>query len=95
VCFTVGRQTGEARDHAGAPCHVDSDSVIRYGRAQLLKDLVERAAVLNSFSRRYRPEPPHIPGERVAECMAVEITIAEMTGRQERDRRRSCWRSIF
>jgi hypothetical protein len=31
----------------------------------------------------------------VEKCMAVEITIAEMTGRQERDRRRTYWRFLF
>jgi uncharacterized protein len=95
VCFTVGRQTGAVRDHAGAPCHVDSDSVICYGRARLLDDLAERAAALNAFNRRFRPEAPDIPRERVEQCMAVEITITEMTGRQERDRHRTYWRSAF
>jgi nitroimidazol reductase NimA-like FMN-containing flavoprotein (pyridoxamine 5'-phosphate oxidase superfamily) len=93
VCFTVGRQTGEVRDHAGAPCHVDSDSVVCYGRARLIGDPGERAAALNAFNRRFRPEAPDIPRERVEQCMAVEITITEMTGRQERDRRRTYWRS--
>ena len=95
VCFTVGRQTGEVRDHAGSPCHVDSDSVICYGRAKMLDDPTERATALNTFNRRYRPEAPDIPQERVEQCMAVEITITEMTGRQERDRQRTYWRSSF
>ena len=95
VCFTVGRQTGEVRDHAGDLCHVDSDSVICYGRARLIDDLAERAAALNAFNRRYRPEATDLPRERVEQCMAVEITITEMTGRQERDRHRTYWRSTF
>ena len=95
VCFTVARQTGVVRDHTGAPCHVDSDSVICYGRARLLDDLTERAAALNTFNRRYRPEAPDLPRERVEQCMAVEITIAELTGRQERDRHRTYWRATF
>lgn len=95
VCFTVGRQKGEMRDHTGAPCHVDSDSVICYGQARLLDDLTERAAALNAFNRHYRPEAPDLPQERVAQCMAVEITIAEMTGRRERDRHRTYWRAAF
>lgn len=95
VCFTVGRQTGEVRDHAGSPCHVDSDSVICYGRARLLDDLTERATALNAFNRRYRPEAADLPAERVEQCMAVEITITEMTGRRERDRQRTYWRSTF
>ena len=96
VCFTVGRQTGEVRDHAGdPPCHVDSDSVICYGRARLLDELAEREAALNMFNRRYRPGAPDLPQERVEQCMAVEITVAEMTGRQERERHRTYWRSTF
>jgi hypothetical protein len=95
VCFTVGRQIGEVRDHTGAPCHVDRDSVVCYGRARLLDDLTERAGALNAFNRHYRPEAPDIPRERVEQCMAVEITIAEMTGRRERDRHRTYWRAAF
>jgi uncharacterized protein len=96
VCFTVGRQTGEVRDHAGGPpCHLDSDSVVCYGRARLLEDVAERAAALNAFNRRYRPDAPDIAAERVEQCMAVEVTITEMTGRQERDRKRTYWRATF
>lgn len=95
VCFTVGRQTGTVRDHTGAPCHLDSDSVVCYGRARLLTDLSERAAALNAFNRRYRPAAADLPGERVAECMAVEIAVTVMTGRRERDRQRTYWRAIF
>ena len=95
VCFTVGRQTGEVRDHGGSPCHVDSDSVICYGRARLLDDLAERAAALNAFNRRYRPEAPDVLPERVAQCMAVEITVTEMTGRRERGRQRTFWRAVL
>jgi uncharacterized protein len=96
VCFTVARQTGLVRDHAGGPpCHVDSDSVICSGRARLLDDPGERAAALNTFNRRYRPDVPDLPPERVAQCMAVEITITEMTGRRERGRQRTYWRTTF
>jgi len=96
VCFTVGRQTGEVRDHAGGPpCHLDSDSVVCYGRARLLEDVAERAAALNAFNRRYRPDAPDIAAERIAQCMAVEVTITEMTGRRERDRQRTYWRATF
>jgi uncharacterized protein len=96
VCFTVGRQTGEVREHAGGnPCHVDSDSVICYGRARLLEDLDERAAALNAFNRRFRPQAPDLAPSRVKDCLAVEITVSEMTGRQERARQRTYWRSLF
>ncbi len=95
VCFTVGRQTGTVMDHTGAPCHLDSDSVICYGRARLLPAVTERAAALNAFNRRYRPAAADLPGERVTQCMAVEITLTEMTGRRERDRQRTYWRTTF
>jgi uncharacterized protein len=96
VCFTVGRQTGEVREHAGGnPCHVDSDSVVCYGRARLLEDLEERAAALNAFNRRFRPQAPDLAPSRVKDCLAVEITVSEMTGRQERARQRTYWRSLF
>lgn len=96
VCFTVGRQLAEVREHAGGnPCHVDSDSVVCYGRARMIEDLDERSRVLNAFNRRFRPDAPDVPMERVKNCGVVEIAISEMTGRRERERKRTCWRYAF
>ena len=96
VCFAVGRQPGAVREHAGGnPCHVDSDSVICYGEARVIEDLDERQAALNSFNRRYSPAAADISLERVMNCCAVEIKVLEMTGRQERERKRTCWRHQF
>jgi hypothetical protein len=96
VCFTVGRQPGWVREHAvGNPCHVDSDSVICYGKAKVLEELDERKMALNTFNRRFRPEATEVALERVMNCSVVEITISEMTGRQERERKRTCWRYTF
>ena len=84
------------RDHAGGnPCHVDSDSVICYGRARILEDLDERKAALNAFNRRFKSDAEDISDERAVKCCAVEIRITEMTGRQERERKRTCWRYTF
>ncbi len=96
VCFTVGRQLAEVREHAGGnPCHVDSDSVVCYGKARMIEDLDERSKALNAFNRRFRPDAPDVPMERVKNCVVVEITISEMTGRRERERKRTCWRHVF
>lgn len=96
VCFSVGRQTGEVRDHAGGnPCHVDSDSVICYGRARVIEDIEERKTALNAFNRRFKPGAEDIAPERVEGCCAVEIDVCEMTGRRERARKRTCWRFTF
>jgi nitroimidazol reductase NimA-like FMN-containing flavoprotein (pyridoxamine 5'-phosphate oxidase superfamily) len=96
VCFTVARQVGDVNDHGdGVPCHIDSDSVICYGRARLIEDLTEREVVLNAFHRSFRPEVADLSPQRVQQCMGVEITIAEMTGRRERDRKRTYWRFRF
>lgn len=96
VCFAVARQPGRVREHAGGnPCHVDSDSVICYGTARVLGDLREREEALNAFNRRFRSQAPGIAPEGVANCGAVEIIITEMTGRQERERTRTCWRHAF
>ena len=96
VCFSVARQLAEVREHAGGnPCHVDSDSVICYGKARVIEDLEERSAALNAFNRRYRPQAPNVPGERVKNCGVVEIRVSEMTGRRERERKRTCWRYVF
>ena len=96
VCFVVARQAGGVREHPGGnPCHVDSDSVICYGKARVLDDLDEREIALNAFNRRFRPDAADIAQERVKNCCVIEITISEMTGRQERERKRTCWRYSF
>ena len=96
VCFTVGRQSGEVRRHAeGDPCHIDSESVICYGRARIIEDLGERKAVLDAFNRCFRPDAEGISPESIAKCGAVEIEIREMTGRRERERERTYWRYRF
>jgi len=96
VCFTVGQQAGPVREHAGGTlCHVDSDSVICYGTARIIEDLEERKIALNAFNRRFRPEASDVPMERVQNCGVVEIKILEMTGRSERNRKRTYRRYTF
>lgn len=96
VCFTVGRQSGQVRRHPeGDPCDVDSDSVICYGRAHTIEDLEERKAALDAFNRCFRPDAEGISLEATANCCAVEMKIAEMTGRQEREGKRTYWRYRF
>ena len=96
VCFTVGRQSGDIRRHAeGDPCHADSDSVICYGTARVIEDLAERMTALNAFRRCFDPDGEEISLESAEECAAVEITVSEMTGRRERDRKRTYWRYAF
>ena len=96
VCFSVGRQRAEVREHGGEdPCHVDSDSVLCYGTARVIEDVGGRQAALNAFNHRFRPEAPDVPVERVINCCMVEIAICEMTGRRERERKRTCWRYTF
>jgi nitroimidazol reductase NimA-like FMN-containing flavoprotein (pyridoxamine 5'-phosphate oxidase superfamily) len=93
VCFTVARQTGTPSEHpAGKPCEVDSDSVICCGTARIVEDLAERALILNTFNRAFRPDAEDLSMERVRRCGAVEITVTEMTGRRERDGKRTFWR---
>jgi nitroimidazol reductase NimA-like FMN-containing flavoprotein (pyridoxamine 5'-phosphate oxidase superfamily) len=72
-----------------------SDSVICYGKARILEDLDERKVALNAFNRRFKPGAEDISMERVVNCCVVEIRITEMTGRQERERKRTCWRYTF
>ena len=96
VCFAVGRQTGEVRRHAeGDPCHPDSDSVICYGRARIVEDLEERKRLLDDFNRSYRPDADGISLNAASKCGAVEIRISEMTGRREREEKRTYWRHCF
>ena len=98
VCFSVGRQSGEIRRHAGGnPCHVDSASVICYGTARVIEDLHERQAALNAFNRCFRPDAKEISLEEMENCAVVEIKISEMTGRQEsqEERQRTYWHYSF
>ena len=96
VCFAVGRQSRDIQQHAeGNPCHVDSDSVICYGRARIVEDLEERKGALDTFNRCFRSDAEEITLERAEKCCVVEIKIVEMTGRRERERKRTCWRYRF
>jgi nitroimidazol reductase NimA-like FMN-containing flavoprotein (pyridoxamine 5'-phosphate oxidase superfamily) len=96
VCFTVGQQSGAVRRHPqGALCHIDEDSVICYGIARIVEDENERHALLNTFNQCLQPGADAITRETAAKCGAVEITITEMTGRRERDRKRTYWRYVF
>ena len=96
VCFAVGRQSGEVRRHPeGNPCHMDSDSVICYGRARIVEDLEERKGALDTFNRCFRSDAEEITLERAEKCCVVEIKIVEMTGRREREQKRTCWRYRF
>jgi nitroimidazol reductase NimA-like FMN-containing flavoprotein (pyridoxamine 5'-phosphate oxidase superfamily) len=96
VCFTVARQTGRVREHAGQdPCHVDSDSVICTGRARIVETAKERKVLLDVFNRRYTPDAEPISQKRAETCGAVEIAIEEMTGRRERERGVTYWRHRF
>ncbi len=96
VCFTVARQLAGVREHAGGdPCHIDSDSVICYGRARIIEAIDERSRALNAFNRRFRPNAPDVPEERIRNCNVAEITISEMTGRRERERKRVYWHYSF
>jgi nitroimidazol reductase NimA-like FMN-containing flavoprotein (pyridoxamine 5'-phosphate oxidase superfamily) len=96
VCFTVARQTGRVRAHAGQdPCHVDSDSVICFGRGRVVEFVEERKALLDVFNRRFNPGAEPISQQRAENCGAVEITIVEMTGRREREHGVTYWRHRF
>ena len=95
VCFTVARQSGQVRRHAeGDPCHLDSDSVICYGKARIIEDVQERQVVLNEFNRSFNPDAEDITLESAAKCSAVVIDITEMTGQRERERETIYWRYV-
>ncbi len=95
MCFTVARQTGPVRPHFGTECHVDNDSVICFGRARIVEDVEERAALLNAFNRCFRPDAEDIPQQRIRACAVVERRIEEMTGRHEVERKVTYWRHRF
>ena len=96
VCFTVGRQLGKVVRHPqGATCHIDHDSVICYGMARIVEDVEARRNVLNTFNRCLQPDAEEITLETASRCYAVEIDIAEMTGRQQREGKRTYWRYSF
>ncbi|MCJ7701982.1 MAG: pyridoxamine 5'-phosphate oxidase family protein [Anaerolineales bacterium] len=96
VCFTVGRQSGQIRRHGdGDPCHPDNTSVICYGTARVIADLDERRELLDTFNHCFEPEAAAITLQAAAKCCAVEISIREMTGRQEKDRQCTYWKYSF
>jgi len=96
VCFTVARQSGQLGQHPeGALCPVDVDSVICYGAARIVEDVEERREVLNTFNHCLQPDAEDITLEAASKCYAVEIEIAEMTGRQQRAQEYTYWRYSF
>jgi nitroimidazol reductase NimA-like FMN-containing flavoprotein (pyridoxamine 5'-phosphate oxidase superfamily) len=96
VCFTVARQSGRVRRHGeGDPCHLDSDSVICYGKARIIEDPRARQAVLNDFNHSFNPDAENITLESAEKCGAVVIDVTEMTGRRERERETTYWRHAF
>lgn len=96
VCFTVARQLGAVERHnEGDPCHMDSESVVCYGTARVIDDSEERTVALNAFNDYFNPDAKLLSAKSVAGCAAVEISVAQMTGRRERDRKLTCWRYSF
>ena len=95
VCFTVGRQIGEVRDHTGAPCHIDSDSVVCYGWARLLDDLTDTGR------RAERVQPP-LPARGARHPSGAGGAVhggRDQDCRDDRsagtDRHRTYWRAAF
>ncbi len=96
VCFTVARQSGPPVRHPqGAHCQCENDSVVCYGSARVLDDLEERRDALNIFNQRMSPESNEITLEAASHCIAVEMTVQEMTGRRQRDLEFTYWRHSF
>jgi nitroimidazol reductase NimA-like FMN-containing flavoprotein (pyridoxamine 5'-phosphate oxidase superfamily) len=96
VCFAVGRQSGRVVRHPqGALCHAENDSVICYGTARIVEGVEERRDALTAFNRCLQPDAEEIALEAAAKCYAVEITITEMTGRRQRERKHTYWRYSF
>jgi nitroimidazol reductase NimA-like FMN-containing flavoprotein (pyridoxamine 5'-phosphate oxidase superfamily) len=96
VCFTVATQSGPVRRHAEqSPCHLDSESVICYGMARIVEDVTERQRLLNIFNQHFHPAGDEISQDAASRCGAIEIRIAEMTGRRECADERTYWRCVF
>lgn len=89
VSYVVARQDAPVADDGSqhGACHLDCDSVLCVGRARIVDDLAERAAVLNEYARWYNPAAGELSAERVGRCAAIEITVTEMTARRERGRK--------
>ena len=75
------------RHPQGASCHVENDSVICYGHARIVEEIEERRKILDIFNHSFQPDAEDIPLAAAAQCYAVEITITEMTGRQQREQK--------
>jgi uncharacterized protein len=95
VCFCVAHQEGTVQDHPGGkPCHVDSRSVLVFGRARIVTEDDRRKRLANAFNREFRPDAADLSDERLKGCAIVEIVIDEMTARFEKDRKPVFWRHI-
>jgi len=96
VCLTVARHFGEFVPHPqGAKCHAHSKSIICHGIARIIDDLDERCRILNIFNHCLLPDVRVISRDEVINCLAVEISINEMTARVERDSQCTYWKYRF
>lgn len=96
VCFTVGRQAGPVQRHpTGDPCHGNFDSVVCFGKARIIEELVERQQLLDRFNRCLLPDAAGISAEDAAKCYTVEIRISRMTCRRDWEGKRTYGRHDF
>jgi nitroimidazol reductase NimA-like FMN-containing flavoprotein (pyridoxamine 5'-phosphate oxidase superfamily) len=97
VCFAVGWQSGAMIRHPqGAQCKTNHDSVICYGTARVIDNVDERCKILNTFNRCLQPDTKEIRPDEVLNCLAIEIRIHKMTGRQQRKgSEHTCWEYSF
>jgi uncharacterized protein len=95
VCFEISRQHGDPVEHGPDGCDAPFESVICWGTARVVDDVVERRGILDVFQARYVKADgsvrPPITEERAQGCGAVEITVTRMTGRRWSMKEQVAW----
>ncbi len=67
-----------------------------FGRGEIDQKVISNNCVGSHTECPYNSlDAPEVPTERVQNCGVVEIKLLEMTGRRERDRKRTYWRYTF
>lgn len=87
VCFTAYVSDRLVLGPRACDCAMRYRSVMAFGQAAMVNDLMRRRELLTALSERYvgqKIEPPS-PG-RVAETAVIDIFIEELTGKRNYDR---------
>jgi len=84
VCYVVNKYFGDPEDFAdGVRCHGDWESVIAYGKAQVIDDPEELRSAFKIFMNYYSPTYFEPGEDSVKTTRIIVVDLESMTARRE------------